>query len=148
MPKLNCEIKKASVRSSPRLRRAHLRTNRVSFRRVQGGIRWECRRLRLEQTLECESQRHLNLPRAADGVDRLSQTGRALIEEITDEWISAVSRTRGRRGHWTVRYSTVCLGRSRVERKILTHIVDGDVEACMVCQVVDVQAVLQRKSLR
>src|ERR1700730_5856211 len=98
MPKLNCEIKKASVRSSPRLRRAHLRTNRVSFRRADGGIRWECRRLRLEQTLECESQRHLNLPRAADGMNRLSQTESSLVKVASDERTSAIGRTLRSRG--------------------------------------------------
>src|SRR5579863_338631 len=69
------------------------------IRRAGGSIRWECRRSRLKPSLECESQRHLNLPRAADGVDRLSQTGRALIEEAADEWTSAIGRTLRSRGN-------------------------------------------------
>ena len=131
--------KKGSVKSSRRLKWAHLRTNRVSFRRVQGGIRWECRRLRLEQTLECESQRHLNLPRAADGVDRLSQTGRALVKVASDERTSAVGRTLRSRGDGIRRGRR---RRKRVEGQILTHIINRDVEAGSIRQVVDVEAVL------
>ena len=46
-----------------------------------------------EASSERKSQRHLNLPRAADGMDCLSQTRGAGIEEATDKWIALVGRT-------------------------------------------------------
>src|SRR5215469_8475449 len=92
------------------------RTVRRLQQKAPGGTRCECRRAFFESTSKHESERHLNLPRAADRMHGLTESGGAGIKEVADKWIAAVGRTGGSRGHGMIGRAIAHLRRSRAER--------------------------------
>jgi hypothetical protein len=85
--------------------------------------------------LEIQPQRHLHLPRATDGFIHYAQTRRHVIE-AAEGHIAAVRRQR----------RCPCDGELIVEL-VLRNVVDGDIEAGGIREVVNVEAVFKPGSL-
>src|SRR5271166_345625 len=130
---------KVRFRSPQEPRHKHIFLTQTLRRRERRAFVRRSRAIRLE--LELDSQGHLNQAGTADGMHHLTDPRWALVEIVADK-VAAAGRARRRRGD-----GRLALHRKRIESKILVDIVDGNIEAGVVGQIKDIEAILQRKTL-